>query len=210
MKKYISKIHYLTQDLPNSSHTEQVQIACEAGANWIQYRCLSKTDEEMLAELHPIASICDDWGATLIITNHVYLVNQADIQGVHIEDMDADISLVRNELGENKTIGASATNIDQIKKHIANGVDYIGCGPFAHTDTKPNNCTHWGVKGYQDAVLALQEANLAIPLIAAGGVDITDVSALLETGIHGIAVSAAINKSEEPADAYRMIHHLVY
>ncbi len=210
MKKYISKIHYLTQDLPNRSHVEQVQIACEAGANWIQYRCLTKTDEDMLSELHEIGSICDDWGATLIITNHVHLVNLADIQGVHIEDMDADISLVRAQLGENKTIGASATNIDQIKKHIANGVDYIGCGPFAHTDTKPNNCAHWGVKGYEEAVLALELSHLAIPLIAAGGVNIENVSDLLKTGIHGIAISAAINKSEEPADAYRMIHHLVY
>ena len=99
MKKYISKLHYLTQDLPNLTHTQQVQLACEAGANWIQYRCFSKTDEEMLEELHPIGTICDDWGATLIVTDHSHLVHLADIQGVHIENVDADITLVRKQIG---------------------------------------------------------------------------------------------------------------
>lgn len=210
MKKYIAKLHYLTQDLDDRSHIEQVKIACEAGAKWIQYRCLSKTDEEMLDELKIIGEICDDWGATLIITNHVHLVNLADIQGVHIEDMDADISLVRAQLGDSKTIGASATHISQIKKHIKNGVDYIGCGPFAHTDTKPNDCKHWGIYGYQAAVLELKENDLHTPLIAAGGIGLTDVTELLKTGIHGVAISAAINKTDNPSEVYKEIHRLVY
>ncbi|HEY5327092.1 MAG TPA: thiamine phosphate synthase, partial [Mucilaginibacter sp.] len=74
MKKYISKFHYLTQDMPHRSHIEQVNIACEAGANWIQYRCLSKPDDELIVEINNIAAICDDWGATLILTNHYHLL----------------------------------------------------------------------------------------------------------------------------------------
>ncbi len=85
MKKYISKFHYLTQDLPNRSHLEQVNIACGAGANWIQYRCLTKPDNELMDEINKIATVCDDWGATLIITNHYHLLNKVDAQGVHIE-----------------------------------------------------------------------------------------------------------------------------
>jgi thiamine-phosphate pyrophosphorylase len=87
MKKYVSKFHYLTQDLPNRTHVEQAQTACEAGANWIQYRCMTKSDEEMMAEINQIASICDDWGATLILANHYHLLDKVDAQGVHIEDL---------------------------------------------------------------------------------------------------------------------------
>ena len=210
MKKYISKLHYLTQDLPNLSHTEQVQMACEGGANWIQYRCFSKSDDEMLEELHPIASICDDWGATLIVTDHVHLVPLADIQGVHIEDIDADITLVRNQLGDAKTIGVSAINLDQIKKHIANGADYIGCGPFAHTDTKPNDFPLWGFDGYKKTVEALKYEGYTLPIIAVGGIKSEDVAALMDTGVDGIAVSAAINLSDNIVEAYSEIHRLVY
>jgi thiamine-phosphate pyrophosphorylase len=71
MKKYISKFHYITQDLRTRSHLKQATIACEAGANWIQYRCLTKPDEELVDEINEIASLCDDWGTTLILTNHI-------------------------------------------------------------------------------------------------------------------------------------------
>ncbi|MBD3748368.1 MAG: thiamine phosphate synthase [Sphingobacteriales bacterium] len=210
MKKFISKLHYLTQDLENRSHLEQVEIACEAGCKWIQYRCLSKSDKEMLAELHEIAAVCDDWGTTLLVTNHWHLLPLADIQGVHIEDMDADLNSIRTNIGDDKILGASATDYPQIVKHIKNGVDYIGCGPFAHTDTKPNNHQHWGIDGYQTVVKDLEKDQLSIPLIAAGGVNLASVKDLMETGIHGIAVSAAINQSENPSAAYKSFHQLLF
>ena len=210
MKKYVSKFHYLTQDLPHISHLEQTQQACGAGANWIQYRCLSKTDEEMLNELHPIAEVCDDWGATLIVTNHAHLVNQADIQGVHIEDMDADLNLIRAQIGEDKTLGASATNINQIISHIKNTADYIGCGPFSVTLTKPNSNELWGVKGYEDAVNQLKELGLQTPLIAVGGVKLTDVEPLLATGVNGLAVCSAINDTNDIANTYKSFHRLIF
>ena len=210
MKKYVSKLHYLTQDLPNLSHTQQVQMACEAGANWLQYRCFSKTDEEMLEELHPIATICDDWGATLIVTNHSHLVHLADIQGVHIEAVDVDVAMVREQIGDSKTLGVSAIDLEQIKKHIANGADYIGCGPFAHTETKPNDFPLWGLQGYKEAVDALKSEGITFPLIAVGGIKAEDVTALMDTGITGIAVSVAINLSGNIKETYSEIHRLVY
>src|SRR6476661_2695527 len=108
MKKYISKLHYLTQDLPSRSHIEQTEIACKAGAKWIQYRCFSKDDEDLINELHQIASICDDWGATLILTNHYHLLDKVDAQGVHLENMEADFIAIRNIISDEKTLGASA------------------------------------------------------------------------------------------------------
>jgi thiamine-phosphate pyrophosphorylase len=210
MKKYISKFHYLTQDLDHISHLEQTQLACGAGANWIQYRCLSKTDEEMLAELHPIAEVCDDWGATLIVTNHYHLVHQADIQGVHIEDMDADLNLIRAEIGENKTLGASATEANQVINHIKNSADYVGCGPFSITLTKPNNDELWGVKGYQNAVNQLKELGLETPIIAVGGVKLADVELLLATGVHGLAVCSAINDTNNITKAYKEFHKVIF
>jgi thiamine-phosphate pyrophosphorylase len=140
MKKYISRFHYLTQDLPNRSHAEQARIACEAGANWIQYRCLTKTDDELIDEINHVAAICDDWGTTLILTNHYHLLDRVDAQGVHIEDFDADLGAIRAHIGDDKTLGASATNIPRLLDVQNTGVvDYCGYGPFAHTDTKPNN-----------------------------------------------------------------------
>ncbi|HVW14759.1 MAG TPA: thiamine phosphate synthase [Mucilaginibacter sp.] len=207
MKKYVSKFHYLTQDLPNRSHAEQAHIACGAGANWVQYRCLTKPDDELIGEINEIAAICDDWGATLIVTNHYKLLDRVDAQGVHIEDFDADLTAIRKHIGDDKTLGASATNIERVLRVQAAGVvDYCGYGPFAHTDTKPNNHPLLGFEGYR----ILQKEQVQIPVIAVGGIRITDVEPLLETGVYGIAVSGAINLAVDPAAVLKEFYRKIY
>lgn len=207
MKKYISKFHYLTQDLPDRTHIEQAQIACEAGANWLQYRCLTKTDDELITEINQIAAICDDWGATLILTNHYHLLDKVDSQGVHIEDFDADLLSIRNQIGEDKTLGASATHIKRLLAMQATGVvDYCGYGPFAHTTTKPNDKPLLGFESYR----LLQRQLINFPVIAVGGIGIADVEPLLETGVYGIAVSAAINLSPDPGMALKEFYKKIY
>ena len=207
MKKYISKFHYLTQDLPNRSHIEQAEIACSAGANWLQYRCLTKTDSELIAEISQIADICDNWGATLILTNHYHLLDKVDAQGVHIEDFDADFKSIREAIGEDKTFGASATNLEALLKVQATGVvDYCGYGPFRHTDTKPNNKPLLGFEGYRQ----LQKQPIEIPVIAVGGITLNDVETLIQTGIYGIAVSAAVNLAIDPGAAVKEFYRKIY
>lgn len=208
MKKYISRFHYLTQDLPNRSHVEQVMLACEAGANWIQYRCLTKPDDELVDDIDEIAAICDDWGATLILTNHYHLLDRVDAQGVHIEDFDTDLVTIRKIIGEDKTLGASATNIAALQELQATGViDYCGYGPFAHTDTKPNDKPLLGFAGYRDLQ---KHPDIETPIIAIGGIRLDDVEPLLETGIFGIAVSAAINLALDPASTLKQFYQKIY
>jgi len=208
MKKYISKFHYLTRDLPNRSHLEQVNIACEAGANWIQYRCLTKPDDELIDEINEIAVTCDDWGATLILTNHYHLLERVDAQGVHIEDFDANFKDIRTCIGDDKTLGASATNIVRLLNVQNTGVvDYCGYGPFAHTDTKPNNEPLLGFEGYRELQ---KHPEIEIPVIAVGGIQLTDVEHILETGVYGIAVSAAVNLAVDPSRAFKEFYQKIY
>lgn len=207
MKKYISKFHYLTQDLPNRTHIEQTQLACQAGANWLQYRCLTKPDNELKEEINRIAEICDEWGTTLILTNHYHLLNEVDAQGVHIEDLDADLTAIRDHIGDDKTLGASATDIEHLLRTQKTGVvDYCGYGPFAHTDTKPNNKPLLGFEGYR----LLQQQPIEIPVIAVGGIQLADVEHLLETGVYGIAVSAAVNLAIDPGRTLKEFYRKIY
>jgi thiamine-phosphate pyrophosphorylase len=207
MKKYISRFHYITQDLPNRSHIEQAQIACEAGANWIQYRCMSKSDEEMVPEIHQIASICDDWGATLILANHYHLLDKVDAQGVHIEDLNANLEAIRNIITDEKTLGVSTTNLEALLKLQSSGIaDYCGYGPFAHTDTRPNDKPLLGYQGYRD----LERQPINLPVIAVGGIQLKDVEPLLKTGVYGIAVSSTVNLSLDPGGMVKEIYRRIY
>jgi thiamine-phosphate pyrophosphorylase len=209
MKKYIEKLHFITHDIPQHSHITQAQIACEAGAKWIQYRCLSKADDELLTDINAIAEICDDWGATLIVTNHIHLNGKADIQGFHIEDMDADFIALRKQLGEEYTLGGSSNTVENLIRLANEGADYAGFGPFKVTTTKPNNAPLLGIKGYVDAIEGLKKANTDLPVLAVGGVTLTDIPQLLATGIYGIAASSAINQAEDMYEAYQDFYNAI-
>ncbi|RYG16027.1 MAG: thiamine phosphate synthase [Chitinophagaceae bacterium] len=202
MKKYIEKLHFITHDIPQHSHVAQAQLACEAGAKWIQYRCLSKSDKELLADIHSIAEICDDWGATLIVTDHIHLKGKADIQGFHIEDMDADFIALRQQIGEEYTLGGSANTVENLIRLAKEGADYAGLGPFNVTTTKPNTSPLLGVKGYENAMARLKAEHINLPILAVGGVSLPDLAQLLATGIFGIAASSAINQAEDLRRAY--------
>ncbi|HTM98460.1 MAG TPA: thiamine phosphate synthase [Pedobacter sp.] len=209
MKKFIEKLHFITHDIPQHTHIEQAQLACEAGAKWIQYRCLSKNDEALLADIHLIAAICDDWGATLIVTDHIHLKGKADIQGFHIEDMDADFIALRKDIGEEYTLGGSSNTIENLVRLAKQGADYAGFGPFNVTTTKPNNSPLLGIEGYSKAIQKLGSFAIDLPILAVGGITLQDVEPLLNTGIYGIAVSSAINQSDDLKLAYEDFYKAV-
>lgn len=206
MKKFIEKLQFITHDIHQHSHIEQANIACSEGAKWIQYRCLTKNDEELLEDINAIAGICDDWGATLIVTDHIHLNGKADIQGFHIEDMDADFVKLREQLGEAVTIGGSSNTVEGLIKLAAEGADYAGFGPFYTTRTKPNTAPLLGVEGYEKAMQVLKEQEINLPVLAVGGVTLSDIDPLMATGIFGIAVSEAINQADDMAAAYRAFY----
>jgi thiamine-phosphate pyrophosphorylase len=202
MKKFIEKLQFITHDIEQHSHIEQARIACEAGAKWIQYRCFTKSDDELLKDINVIAELCDDWGATLIVTDHIHLNGKADIQGFHIEDMDADFRQLREELGEAITIGGSSNTLEGLLRIAEEGADYAGFGPFKVTTTKPNNAPLLGLEGYKDAIAILQQQQIELPVLAVGGVTLNDIDDLLKTGVFGIAASSAINQAEDMRSAY--------
>ena len=202
MYRYIERFQFITHDVPHRSHVEQAQLACEAGAKWIQYRCLSKADKELLTDINAIAAICDDWGSTLIVTDHVHLAGKGDIQGFHIENMDADFIALRKKLGNDLTLGGSSNTLENLLRMAKTGADYFGFGPFAKTNTKPNDHPFITLSDYKSAVEKFKELNLDLPIFAVGGVELKDVQMLMETGIYGIAVSHAINFADDFADEY--------
>lgn len=207
--KYIEKLHYITQYIPNFTHLDQAQKACEAGAKWIQYRSLGKTDDALLADINAIAAVCDDWGTTLIVTDHIHLNGKADIQGFHIEDLNADFIALRKKVGDDITLGGSANTIENIIRMANEGADYIGFGPFSTSETKPNAYPILGLEGYKNAAKKLKELNLNLPILAVGGIKIYDVEALMQTGIYGIAVSGAINFADDLNEAYNDFYNAV-
>jgi len=125
--------------------------------------------------------------------------------------MHADFKQIREFISDEKTLGASANTFDDIQRIFLSGVvDYIGCGPFALTKTKPNDFPILGIKGYAERIKKMEDSGIDLPLIAVGGIKIADTEILLKTGIHGIAISASVNLADDPTAAFKDFYKKIY
>ncbi len=200
----IHRFQYLTQDVDTISHPELAEIACKNGIRWLQLRVKNKSFDTYLSIAKDVKTICDKWNCTLIINDNVEICKAIDAHGVHLGKNDMAITDARKILGNNKIIGGTANTIEDIEQLEKQGVDYIGLGPYKFTNTKENLSPVIGIDGYQK-MMHSTIYNIKKPVIAIGGIQLNDVKPLMNTGIHGIAVSSAINLStqkEETINAF--------
>jgi thiamine-phosphate pyrophosphorylase len=103
----------------------------------------------------------------------------------------------RKILGNNFIIGGSSNTMDDVKWLMANGVDYLGIGPFRFTTTREKLNPILGLEGIQKIA---KEFGSKIPMIAIGGIKLSDVESVIQTGIYGVAVSSGINMAEDKSE----------
>lgn len=192
----VSKLHYISQETPDTSHLQSIEAACQAGCDWIQLRVKNCTYEEYEEIARETKEICDRFGAKLIINDNVSIAQKIASHGVHLGKLDMPVEKAREILGNKFVIGGTANTFKDVERLARAGVDYIGLGPFRFTNTKENLSPILGLAGYQQVLHQCQHCDINIPVIAIGGITADDISKLLETGIHGVAISSAITQAE--------------
>jgi len=105
-------------------------------------------------------------------------------------------AMARQILGPTAIIGGTANSIKDAINLIHQPIDYIGLGPFRFTRTKEQLDSVMGLEGISVIVKELHDE---MPIIAIGGITLADVELLMSSGIHGIAVSSAINLADNPS-----------
>ncbi|CAL2056234.1 thiamine phosphate synthase [Tenacibaculum sp. 190524A05c] len=198
----ISKLQYISQGATPEEHLVNIQNACTAGSEWVQLRLKNQTDEVILETAKKAREITNHFQTRLIINDHYKIAKQVNADGVHLGKTDACPAVVREYLGKLFIIGGTANTLEDCKILLEKQVDYIGLGPFKYTTTKKNLSPILGLEGYQ---VLLEELNTETPLIAIGGIVLEDVSQLLKTNIHGIAVSGEITKDFNSISKFHQI-----
>ena len=196
--KKIAQLQFLTNDSTDGfSHYKQAEMAVMSGIRWVQFRTKETWTEEILENAYRIRNICHRHGAKLIINDNVKAVIDIDADGVHLGREDMSVKEARWHLGEEKIIGTSAHTIKAMVEIAPFKPDYIGLGPFTETATKKSLREVLGIYGYKNLMDIFREKGFEIPVIAIGGIKVTDVDLLMNTGIDGVAISSGINDSKD-------------
>ena len=190
--KNISRLHYLTQNVPGFSHVKVAEFACRGGTDWVQLRVKNKSYDEWRQIAQEIKLVCLKYGAKLIINDNVRIAKEVGADGVHLGKEDMSPKEARNILGDTFIIGSSTNTMDDVRCLMEDGIDYIGIGPYRFTSTKKNLNPILGLEGIKKII-----EQTSLPVIAIGGIKLEDVEALMNIGVHGVAVSSAINMAED-------------
>ncbi len=196
-------VQFITHETAGLSYEQSAMLALAGGCRWVQLRMKGASDEEAEPVARRLREACREAGATFIIDDRVELAKKVEADGVHLGREDMPVEEARETLGHGFLIGGTANTIDDIRRLKRAGADYIGCGPFRHTETKAKLAPLLGLDGYRAIISAMRAEGLRIPLCAIGGIELADVPALLEAGVDGIAVSGAVMRAADPAAAMR-------
>ena len=174
---------------------EVVEDVLKGGATFLQLREKDMSHDELVKEAVIINKIADRYNVPFVIDDDIYAAKEADADGVHIGQSDADYQTARKLLGPDKIIGMTAPSVELAKKAEAMGADYIGAGAVFNTSTKKD--TH---PLSTDALKEIADS-VSIPVVAIGGINKDNINKLRGTDIDGIAVVSALFASDDPQSA---------
>jgi len=152
------------------------------GATFLQYRNKNGSARvvmEQALELRRIAGT----SARLIMNDRADLCVAAGFDGCHVGQDDLSVEAVRGIIGNDRIVGLSTHNTEQVKLADESSADYVAVGPVFLTASKANPDPVIGLEGLRRARVLTRK-----PLVAIGGITRANCRQILEAGPDSAAV----------------------
>ncbi len=180
-----------------------VENAVNAGCQVVQYRVVSKKNGDMVKEAEQLKKIC--YGrAVFLVDDRVDVALAVDADGVHIGQGDIPLKTARKLLGKEKIIGQTVHDLEEAIKAEKLEGDYIGLAPIFKTDTKEDARDPCGTE-----MIKKVRKEVSLPIVAVGGIDKNNVSAVIQAGADSaVSINAVVCSDDvyaEVSDFIRII-----
>lgn len=188
MREFPGGIYAITPETADTGHLlAQVEAALAGGVAAVQYRDKSGDVARRHEQASELVALCRRFGAPLIVNDDLRLADLTDADGVHLGRDDGSLREARIILGKSKFIGASCyQSLELAQAAQAAGADYVAFGSFFPSPTKP-------AAGRASLDLLRSATPLIhVPLVAIGGITLTNAPALLDAGADCLAVLSAL------------------
>lgn len=159
------------------------------GATMLQYRDKHGRARD---DAKALQALCKQYQVPFIVNDDVALAVALDADGVHVGQDDAACSSARAALGPDKIVGVTAKTLEQAKKAMDDGADYLGVGALFPSVSKDSSITS------RQTLKDICEG-VSIPVVGIGGVNEDNAAILAGTGIAGAAVISALYSYPQPA-----------
>ena len=144
-------------------------------------------EENIRSAYHALAPLARSYGVPVLLNDRVDLAVSLGADGIHLGQGDMPYDEARARLGEDKTIGITCHNDQDLAFNAAKaGADYVAFGSFYTTTTKqvhtfanPQLLTLWSKHG-------------GVPSVAIGGITPDNARPLCQAGADFLAVCSGL------------------
>jgi len=182
--------------MPHRTLLDVVEKALKGGVDMLQLWATGQKKPKPLELAKKLLDLANGYNVPLIINNDIQLAKEVEAHGVHMDRYNVVPADVRIALGEQSVVGYTVGNdLERVKWAETVGADYVSfCAVFPTTVVT------------QCEIIPLHTIKSAkslthLPVFASGGINLSNVHLVLETGVDGIAVISSILKAQNPEKA---------
>lgn len=180
----------------------QVEAAIRGGTTMIQLREKELPFDDFLAEAREMKRLCARCDVPLIINDNVEIALLSGADGVHVGQEDMAAEQIRKTAGRELFVGVTAKTVEAARAAQRAGANYLGSGAIFGSTTKTS------ARSMCMEMLRAICASVQIPVVAIGGIQRGNISALKGSGIHGVAVVSGIFAAENIEAECRLLRAL--
>ena len=177
------KVHVLVDDVGVA------RAAVEAGATVVQLRLKGASTDEVVE----CGRAFLDLPATFVVNDDVEAALRLGADGVHLGQDDEGAERAR---AEGLLLGLSATSLAEAIECEQRGAAYIGAGPIWATPSKEDAAPAMGLGGLAEVC-----RSVSVPVVAIGGIDVSNAADCIRAGAAGVAVIRAVAQTRELLEA---------
>ncbi|MEI6562076.1 MAG: thiamine phosphate synthase [Verrucomicrobiota bacterium] len=167
-----------------SDNPDVLKRAIEDGVTILQLRDKSGDKAAIRGKAREVLAHPRRNAFLFILNDEPELALEIGADGVHI-GQDTDSVQTRALVGETFLIGKTTHNLNQARQAERDGMDYISAGPVYPTPTKP------GRPAVGLEYVCAVAGNISLPFVAIGGIDETNIDAVLAAGARTVGIVRA-------------------
>jgi thiamine-phosphate pyrophosphorylase len=193
-KKLINGVYTIIDPEQGSNIFELTKKVILGGVKIVQYRDKINTISQKIINANKIKHICEKYNVLFIINDSADLAKEVDSDGVHIGQNDDTVEYCKKTLSNEKIIGTSNNNMEEIYQSIKANVDYLAIGKVFETSTMGKKDRN--IVGLE--LIANAKKITTIPVVAIGGINKNNANKVIKSGADSICVVSEIVKSSNP------------
>ncbi len=174
------------------------------GARYVQIREKDQSTRDFIEEALRIKNILKPFDVPLIINDRVDVAIAVKAEGVHVGQNDMPYRMARSLMGPGAVIGLSVETWEDVEEAEGFDCDYIGVSPVFETPTKTDTKGAWGLDG-----LARIKAFSRHPLVAIGGINVSNAADVVKSGADCVAVVSAVCAAPDPEAESRKLVDII-